>query len=212
MIRRTNTTISKANHPVIPMHPTESAARWVQLLTALTSSLGYTETSSTLLTLELSISPDKVREISNLTKSSEKPQTYNQIGWVTASALCQLTKPPRWVFLLFPNRSTAVYSGNWSNLDNFISRWDRLLMQRTTRLGGRAEHDSDTALEMHSLGRPWIRLTSRDAKTPDAHGLFAHAYLCTASCRCTSTCTHRYCPITDTHSTYTFTFYVQQFL
>ena len=32
----------------------------------------YAETSSTLLTLELSISPDKVREISNLTRSSEK--------------------------------------------------------------------------------------------------------------------------------------------
>ena len=37
----------------------------------------YAETSSTLLTLELSISPDKVREISNLTKSSEKPRQPN---------------------------------------------------------------------------------------------------------------------------------------
>ena len=54
-------------------------------------------------------------------------------------------------------------------------------MQRTTRLGGRAEHDSDTAMEMHSLGRHWIRLTSRDASTPEAHGLFAHAYLWIAS-------------------------------
>jgi len=50
------------------------------MLTPMTNPLRYAETSSTLLTLELSISPDKVREISNLTKSSEKPQTYNQIG------------------------------------------------------------------------------------------------------------------------------------
>jgi len=37
----------------------------------------YAETSSTLLTLELSISPDKVREISNLTKSSERQRQLN---------------------------------------------------------------------------------------------------------------------------------------
>jgi len=80
-------------------------------------------------------------------------------------------------------------------------------MQRAIRLGGRAEHDSDTAMEMHSLGRRWIRLTSRDANTPEAPGLIAHAYLCTASCRCTSTCTHRYwrysklqiCPLIHSH-------------
>ena len=194
LIRTTDVPISKTNHPVIPRHPTDSAASWVQMLTALTGSLEYTEASSTLLTLELSISPDKVREISNLTKSSEKPPTDNQIGWLTASALCQLTTPQRWVFLLYPNRSTAVYSGNWLNLDNWISRWDRLLLQLETSLGGRAGYKPDTAMEMHSLGRRWIRLTSRDANTPDAHGLTAHAYLCTASCRCTSTCTHRYCP------------------
>ena len=95
LIRTTDVPISKANHPVIPRHPTKSAARWVQLLTPLTDPLRYAETSSTCLTLELSISPVKVREISNLTTSSEKPQTYNQIGWVTASALCQPTKPPK---------------------------------------------------------------------------------------------------------------------
>ena len=55
-------------------------------------------------------------------------------------------------------------------------------MQLETSLGGRAEHDSDTAMEMHSLGRRWIRLTSRDANTPEAPGLIAHAYLWTASC------------------------------
>lgn len=45
----------------------------VQVDTLSLSCRRYAETSSTLLTLELSISPDKVREISNLTKSSEKP-------------------------------------------------------------------------------------------------------------------------------------------
>ena len=67
--------------------------------------MGYDETSSTLLTLELSISPDKVREISNLTKSSEKPD--NRIRRVTASALCQLTNR----HTTLHNLSTEVYSG-----------------------------------------------------------------------------------------------------
>jgi len=40
----------------------------------------YTETSLTLLTLELSISPVKVREISNLTKSWERDTKTTKYG------------------------------------------------------------------------------------------------------------------------------------
>lgn len=72
----------------------------------------YLQTSPTLLTLELSISPDKVREISNLTKSWET--TTTEYSWVTDWALCQLTN---WHTSLV----THPLEYTVENLDNWIS-------------------------------------------------------------------------------------------
>ena len=74
----------------------------VQLDTLSPSSRCYAETSPTLLTLELSISPDKVREISNLTEINRQPNTASHR---------LSTAPTDEPTITSPNLSTEVYSG-----------------------------------------------------------------------------------------------------